>query len=417
MTREEDIEVTVDQVSALLDGRIGLRPEPSLRGRVRRSIRDELVAGGGKPGDLDGFVTALARSEDRLQSLINRVTVQESGFFRHPEHFELLAGQLLPDLRRPVTMWSAACANGQEAYSLAMVLDEQGVGGSVMATDLSTAALRRTADASYTLREAAGISPARRRRYLAATGDRWRIAPELRSRVTTMRHNLVGPPPGFVQDCQVVFLRNVLIYFSADHARTFLHRLADALAPGAVLFLGGAESLWQVTDRFRAVRLGDSFVYERCDRTRGPVAPRAASKVAPPLRPTPTPRPTGPPVESSRPPPAAPLVEEPVRSRAAELADAGQTALAVGDHAAAVVAFRQWAYLAPDDPLASLHLGLALEAGGHHVPARRAYGVSRAVLHRIGAGAADVALGGYATEELLRLLDAKQQPEREGTRG
>jgi chemotaxis protein methyltransferase CheR len=232
-----------------------------------------------------------------------------------------------------------------------------------------------------------------------------------------MRHNLVAPPPGFVEDCQVVFLRNVLIYFSADHARTFLRRLAGALAPGAVLFLGGAESLWQVTDRFRAVRLGDSFVYERCDPSRGSQARRTASKGRSPVHRTPAPSSTRPPVEGSRPAPAAPLVEEPVRSRAAELADAGQTALAVGDHAAAVVAFRQWAYLAPDDPLASLHLGLALEAGGHHMPARRAYGVSRAVMHRIGPDGADVALGGYATEELVRLLDSKQQSGRKGTPG
>jgi chemotaxis methyl-accepting protein methylase len=449
VTSEDALETAVDRVSALLDTRIGLRPESSLRGRLRRSIRDELTAGdrtGNRAGDqecdqaeeLDGLVTELAGSEDRLQSLVNRVTVQESGFFRHPDHFVRLANDILPGLRRPLTVWSAGCANGQEAYSLAMVLDEQGVEGSVVATDLSTGALQRTADASYTLREATGISSARRRRYLAAAGDRWQITPELRSRVTTMRHNLVAPLPDFVGQCQVVFCRNVLIYFSADHARTFLHRLADTLAPGAVLFLGGAESLWQTTDRFRAVRLGDSFVYERRDRA-GPARATGAtgSGVRPPATSTPTPtrspaqtpapvaRPAGAtrpaaatrPVAGARPAPVPATAEDLASARVAALADAGRAALAAGDHAAAVVTFRQWVYLAPDDPLAALHLGLALEAGGHHLPALRAFGVSRAVLHRIGTAREDVALGGYAAEELVRLLDSKQQSAKKGPLG
>ena len=89
-------------------------------------------------------------------------------------------------------------------------------------------------------------------------------------------------------------------------------------------------------------------------------------------------------------------------------ADAGRDALASDDNVSAVVAFRKWVYLAPDDPLAALHLGLALEAGGHWLPARRAFGVSRAVLQRIGFERAETSLGGYAAGELLRLLDSKQ---------
>jgi chemotaxis protein methyltransferase CheR len=422
MTHDEDIEVAVDRVSALLDARIGLRPESSLRGRLRRSIRDELVAeagvhaGGRASGpdgrrtaeDLDGFVAELARSEDRLQSLVNRVTVQESGFFRHPDHFVLLATQLLPGLRQPVTMWSAGCANGQEAYSLAMVLDEQGAQGSVVGTDLSTAALRRTAEATYTLHEARGISPARRRRYLAAHDDRWQVTPDLRSRVTTLRHNLMAPLPAFVSECQVVFCRNVLIYFSADHARAFLHRLADAMAPGAVLFLGGAESLWQTTDRFKAIRLGDSFIYERRSLTRG-ARPGPSNTAATPLPAPPATVAVRPPAARTRPATTAAVPEDTLPARAAQLADAGRASLESGDHAAAVVTFRKWVYLAPDDPLAALHLGLALETGGHHLSAMRAFGVSRAVMHRLGSARADLALEGYAAEELLRLLDSKQE--------
>jgi Flp pilus assembly protein TadD len=90
------------------------------------------------------------------------------------------------------------------------------------------------------------------------------------------------------------------------------------------------------------------------------------------------------------------------------LAGAGRSALEAGDSATAVVAFRKWAYLAPDDPLAMLHLALALEAGGHLASAQRAFGVARAATLRGGSGLEATALGGYAPDELMRLLESKQ---------
>ncbi len=168
MTSPDAVEAAVDRVAAWLDDQIGLRPEPTLRGRLRRSIRDEVVD---PDGDLDEYLHTLGRGSNALQSLINRVTVQESGFFRHPDHFEVLAGNVLPDLSGPVTIWSAGCANGQEAYSLAMLLEENQTPGSVLATDVSTAALSRTAAARYTPREILGISSSRRSRHVTLDGD------------------------------------------------------------------------------------------------------------------------------------------------------------------------------------------------------------------------------------------------------
>jgi len=287
-----------------------------------------------------------------------------------------------------------------------MLLEEQGVRGSVVATDLSTVALGRTVAGTYSSREIAGLSPARRDRFLVARGNAWQVTDEIRSRVRTSRHNLVAPLPDHVAACQVVFCRNVLIYFSPSHARAFLGRLADSLPPGAFLFLGGAESLWQVSDRFRAVRIGSSFVYQRCvassDSTPEAAVrarPRSASPIGASVRRA---------VLDARAARRRPAEDIDAGAQAGLAADAGRDALADGDHAAAVIAFRKWCYLAPDDPVAALHLGLAFEAGGHEVPARRAFGVSRAVLDRIGPGSAEGALGGYAPEELARLLDIKQ---------
>jgi chemotaxis methyl-accepting protein methylase len=408
VTAANELETAVDTVGSLLDTRIGLRPQSTLRGRLRRCIRDEIQA---RDQDLDSYIDVLTKSNETLQSLVNRVTVQESGFFRHPDHFQVMADDVLPMIGGQVNIWSAGCANGQEAYSLAMLLQEQGVLGSILASDLSTNALARTAAARYTTREIAGLSPLRRLTHLTQEDNAWRVNHSLRDRVSTMRHNLMEELPDRVGDCQVVFCRNVLIYFSADHATAFLNRLAGVLSPGAYLFLGSAESLWQVSDAFQAVRLGESFVYQRNDPARPRMTvPELANRTAR-SQPPPSRRPRTP--KAIRTPALVPkvvAVEPELVSPPALAAASGQTAFADGDHSAAVVAFRKWVYLSPEDPLAALHLGLALEACGHSTSAQRAFSVSRALLQQVGPEHTEVALEGYAAGELLRLLDTKQGP-------
>jgi chemotaxis methyl-accepting protein methylase len=412
MTSHAAVEAAVDEVGALLDTRIGLRPQSTLRGRLRRSIRDEAIASG---ADLEGYVERLAANGAMMQSLVNRVTVQESGFFRHPDHFAVLADDILPALTPPVSIWSAGCANGQEAYSLSMVLEEQGIDGSVLATDLSTSALERTAAATYDTREISGLSTLRRRRHLTRQGERWTVNAPLRSRVTTMQHNLLDGVPARVPTCQVVFCRNVLIYFSPEHTVAFLDKLAAALPSGTYLFLGAAESMWHVTDRFQAVQLGESFAYRRRaqphHRLRDPQAATPVPARSMPRRRHPAPVHTAP----ARPPQTSvlpPVGASPTSAREVQdVADAGRRALDAGETAAAVVAFRKWAYLAPDDPMSSLHLALALEAGGHHTFAQRAFGVARAAALRGGGLIEATELGGYSPEELVRLLESKQVQE------
>jgi chemotaxis protein methyltransferase CheR len=418
MTSEVALETAVNEVGELLDARIGLRPQSTLRGRLRRSIRDEATASG---EDLEEYVERLPTSGGLMQSLVNRVTVQESGFFRHPDHFEVLAADILPVLTPPVTIWSAGCANGQEAYSLVMLLEEQGIEGSVLATDLSTSALARTVAATYDTREITGLSTLRRRRHLTRHGDQWTVNGSLRARVATMQHNLLDGLPARVPTCQVVFCRNVLIYFSPEHTAAFLDRVATALTPGAYLFLGAAESLWHVTDRFEPEQLGKSFAYRRSGEAAGGRRSAGVPTRQPARSLSPRPRPT---LLQAAPPRKAPA-EAPAtdprpsgRQRGSAsvtasleigaLAKTGRRAFDAGESAAAVVAFRKWAYLAPDDPMSSLHLALALEAGGHHTFAQRAFGVARAAALRGGASIEATELGGYSRDELVRLLESKQ---------
>ncbi len=403
----DQLDAVVDQVTKLLNAQIGLRPEPTLRGRLRRCIRDEAAATGTELTTYAGTLT----QPDALQRLLNRITVQETSFFRHLEHFEVLARDVLPHLSQPVTIWSAGCANGQEAYSLAMVLEEQGIAGNVIASDLSTAALQRTDAGRYALREVSGLSPARLARHMTHSGKGWQVNDAIRNRVSTMRHNLVDPSPDRVRTAQVVFCRNVLIYFSPDHTRAFLDQLADALPRGGYLFLGSAESIWPVSDRFETVRIDETFIYRR----RTAPAPARVPGPVPVLGSMPVPvRSVGQPparlarraVRAHRPA----LTAVPVKAESPSgLARDGQQALDAGDTQLAIVAFRKLAYLAPDDAIAHLHLGLALEAAGDQPSAQRAFGAARRALLHGEQGHVDSAMEGYAADELLGLLASKQQ--------
>ena len=405
MSTGQVLEETVDRVAELLAARVGLRTEPTVRSRLRRSVQDEAARQG---VDLHRYLAVLLTDSSVLQSLLDRVTVQETAFFRHPEQFAALIEVVLPAITPPIRFWSAGCANGQEAYTLAMILAELGLDGSVVATDLSAAALRRTSSARYSGRELGGLSPVRLARHLTRSGPDWEIVRPLRERVSVLRHNLTDPVPNEVRSCQVVFCRNVLIYVSRPYARAFLERVADTIAPAA-LFLGSAEAIWPVTDRFGAVRIGEAFVHR----------PRPAA--GPPARIRPDAAvgrrgPAGPPV-AHRPAPGrrrterAPAPRPPVDESAATslLARSGQEALRGGDPRAAVVSFRKWTYLAPGDALAQLHLGLALEAAGDRPAAGLAYAVARRLT--LDSDPADIerATEGFARSELLRLLDLKQQ--------
>jgi chemotaxis methyl-accepting protein methylase len=399
-------DVLLDRAAELMERELGLRPDRSLRSRLQRCLRDESAARG---EDLAQYVASLAADPTARQSLYDRLTVQETAFFRHPGQFRALADHVLPGIDGPVLIWSAACSNGQEPYGLAMVLDEQAVPGSVIATDVSTRALGRTLEGSYHSRELGGISPARRDRYLqGGQGDTWEIRKALRDRVRVQHHNLIADPlPDFVEHCQVVFCRNVLIYFSPEHAAAFLTGLGEALPRGACLFLGYAETIWQVTDLFEPIRIGDAFEFHRRRDSSPHPAPGAAEangtkrgRAAP--RP---PRPVRKPAAKGAPASQAPAPEE--ASAAPDLLQAGLAATASGDLQAAIGAFRRCAYLQPDQPIAHLHLGLALEAAGDPPSARRAFRAARSALGRSDAAAVEAGLGGYRIEELIRLLDSK----------
>jgi chemotaxis protein methyltransferase CheR len=202
----------------------------------------------------------LARDPRAIEALVEHVVVSETAFWRHPEQLAAV-GRIAAAAVRPLAIWSAGCATGEEPYSVAIALLEAGRAGRgdrILATDVSARALEAARTGVY------GVRPLRRLPHdvagrwlegIAGTSVR-RVRPEARALVSFARHNLVGgaaPPAG---PFDVVLCRNVLIYFDAATAAEVVHRLAGALAPGGRLVLGPFEIPLGEAAGLRAVEEG-----------------------------------------------------------------------------------------------------------------------------------------------------------------
>ncbi len=192
--------------------------------------------------------------------MVDVVTTNKTDFFREPSHFEYLVNTGLPKLvatrgagmRSRLRIWSAGCSTGEEPYTLAMVLSEfaracPGFQFSVFATDISTAVLQTAQKGIYPHDRIDPVPMAFRKRYLLKSRDRSkglvRITPELRSRVTFQRVNFMDSDFGIRQPMDVIFCRNVLIYFDRPTQEMVLQRFCRHLNGGGFLFTGHSETL------------------------------------------------------------------------------------------------------------------------------------------------------------------------------
>ncbi|HEV7467711.1 MAG TPA: CheR family methyltransferase [Candidatus Dormibacteraeota bacterium] len=377
---------------AALERAIGLRPEAAMRGRLERCLVEAAAA---VPAEVLDFARRLTDGSPETQLLCDLVTVQESWFFREEAQFAALAAHLREHCAgRPVTVWSAGCANGQEAYSLAMTLAGSPVSSwRVVATDISTRALARTAAGRYSERELRGLDPRLRSRHLRPVTGGFEVLPELRERVDVRRHSLTADaPPGPPGGLEVIFCRNVLIYLRNQEAAALLARFATHLAPGQLLFIASSDAGGSAPPGFEVVRLGDAFVHRRGGAGTAP-APRHRAAAGPAPRAA-RPRP------QRATPPAATLPD------LGELLAAGEAAAAAGDLDRAIRSFRQAAFLAPNHGAAHASLGVALEAAGDAEAAARAFTAARAALARSVVAVAESDLQGSDRGALAALLAA-----------
>ena len=194
--------------------------------------------------------------------MINALTTNLTSFFREPHHFDYLAKEALPHLLRPdadrrLRIWSSACSSGEEPYSIAMTLHKalSGKGAwdaRILATDIDTEMVR-TAEAGCYDAERTRTIPAEHAKLIRRRPDGMvEMADVLKQRIAFRALNLLGTWP-MQGKFDVVFCRNVIIYFDKDTQRTLFGRFADLIKPGGYLFIGHSETLFGVSDRFEAL--------------------------------------------------------------------------------------------------------------------------------------------------------------------
>jgi chemotaxis protein methyltransferase CheR len=362
-------------IADLLERESGIRLEEHRYGALTAALRR--AAPGVTPEQFLRLARDPVRGAPEMARLLDEVTVQESSFFRESEALdgvdwsELLA-RAAASGSAVVRVWVAGCANGEEAYTLAILACEAfghaSPPVSILATDVSWHALERAREGAYRERGLRELSNGRRARWLRPAPDgRLAVGDELRRLVHFRRHNLVAEPvpPAGEARFQLVACRNVLIYFNPAKALEVSRRLATALAPGGVLLLGAADAV-------SAAAAGQDLPEEV---------------------------PSTPPTPAGRPRPAVAGRDE-LLTRARAAAEAGRAGealahvdtllrrdpldagahslrglveLAGGDAEAAAASLRRALFAEPDLGPAAFMLGCAHEAAGRDAEARAAY--------------------------------------------
>ncbi len=261
-------ETTFKRIADIARKRWGLSLGERKMQLVANRLSSHLRKNGG--GEIEDYVQRLERnpSEEDMLVLFDILSTNVTSFFRDPAHFAFLDRELYTPLvkgtlavpGRRIRLWSAACSTGAEPYSLAMQALEllpasAGFDVKIVATDLSNKALDGCRAATYTEAQLTGLSPERRARFLTRTdgpkGPMWRVKDEVRRLVEVRRQNLVENYTG-LGPFDVVFLRNVMIYFDRDTRHEVVMRMHSVIRPGGILAVGSAETLSGLDVPFRA---------------------------------------------------------------------------------------------------------------------------------------------------------------------
>jgi chemotaxis protein methyltransferase CheR len=433
-------------LAGFLARQAGLVFDQSRRPTLAGVAADRLAATGAV--DLGAYLARISSpaGADERQHLLDAVTIPETHFFRNPPQMQSLRRRILPELMRraltrgrPLTVWSAGCSTGEEPYSLAMLVAEVAESLPVapevriVATDLSSNAVDATRAGCYRGRSLALVEKPALSRWFTPHGDgSFSVVPRIRDMVDVRLHNLVTDEPPFDHgEVDLVVCRNVTIYFSRETMRDLVGRFHSVLGAGGYLLVGHAETLWQVTDTFTLVTLGDAFAYRKdlpavaVEAVPEPVStvvhiPRRAVRrspdqrarvswpEAPPRQPRPDDFVPDPDQATDLLAQARVALEQTRYAEASRLAAAaaaaspfevdaylveGRARTTVGDDEGALVALRKAVYLAPHAGHARFQLAGALSRCGELAAAAREY------------RAAAAALPGTPKEDLVDLLD------------
>lgn len=273
--------VLLEEFSAFLAARMGLHYAPDRWGDLERAVTQMAVELGFADGDacMRHFLS-VAVDRTGIETLASHLTIGETYFFREPASFEALATDILPDLiaqrrvsgNRYLRIWSAACSTGEEAYTMAILLDRlipdiAGWNVTILATDINPRSLRKAIDGVYGDWSFRGIDPEIRRAYFTPRGGRWEIIPRIRRMVSFAYHNLAEDLYPSVHNntngMDIIFCRNVLMYFSTGTARRVVANLQHSLVDGGWLVAASVEGSTELFQPLHNIGLAAATIYRK----------------------------------------------------------------------------------------------------------------------------------------------------------
>jgi chemotaxis protein methyltransferase CheR len=236
--------------------------------RLKRLLRDHQIE---SVSDL----ISILRSNNNIslkEHTIDAMTTNETSWFRDSYPYDVLKNDLIPEIasrgNRDIKIWSSACSSGQEPYSIAMVIQEYKMSrpgslssASILATDISPSMLKEAKEGYFdNMSIARGLSDERKKMFFTLDGSRWKTRDTLKESITFKESNLMNSF-AIHGKFDVIFCRNVLIYFSLPLKKDIIERMSQCLNPGGYLIMGGTESVSNYTDKYEAVRYQNGLVY------------------------------------------------------------------------------------------------------------------------------------------------------------
>jgi chemotaxis protein methyltransferase CheR len=213
-----------------------------------------------------------ANQDTETNDFLNAITTNLTSFFRESHHFEFLAKEIIPQWKKekkskPIRIWSSACSTGPEPYSIAITLDKnmlvKDYNLKILATDLDSEVLAKARKGEYPVADIEQLPRNYLSNFLRSKGsDVGQVKENIRNMVQFNRLNLLGPWP-MRNKFDVIFCRNVVIYFNKETQKELFDRLADSLVEGGYLFIGHSETLHGMTDRFESK---GRTIYQKIDR-------------------------------------------------------------------------------------------------------------------------------------------------------
>jgi chemotaxis protein methyltransferase CheR len=264
--------------STFIYNQVGIQMPPSkktmLEARLQKRLKQLGISSFEEYGD---YVFSDEGRQAELVHMIDVVTTNKTDFFREPGHFTFLTGKALPAVfthrtvnrSHPLRIWSAGCSSGEEPYTLAMVLSEfaesrHDFDFTILASDISTRILDTAKNAIYPDDRIVDIPAALKKKYLLRSKDKnsglVRICPELRAKIGFRRINFMDSDFGLTEKMDVIFCRNVVIYFDKPTQQELMGKFHRQLRPKGFLFLGHSETLNGLDVSFKMV---GSTVYQR----------------------------------------------------------------------------------------------------------------------------------------------------------